>query len=160
MASGPSPGRHWPPPPSKSHTPLGGFLNCEHGGRRTCVLLHLHLHHHLNSIFTFPSAPCYFTFTVTSPSQLASPSESFTGAWWACRPPGPQFPSTSHLFSSHCLHLLISSMSLHLHSYLHLQSLSPVPGGQAGNQGHGFLQLHFSHPLLRLAVHAAVVIPL
>ena len=71
-------------------------------------------------------------------------NESFTGAWWACRPPGPQFPSTSHLFSSHCLHLLISSMSLHLHSYLHLQSLSPVPGGQAGHQGHGFLQLHFA----------------
>ena len=50
-------------------------------------------------------------------------------------------------------------MSLHHHCHLHLHSLSPVPGGQAGHQGHGFLQLHFSHPLLCLAVHAAVVIP-
>ena len=151
MASGPGLAPLAPSPQSASHPTEVGF-NCELGGRRTCVHLHLHLHLHVTSFFWSSSpSPCLhlhlqviITFIVTFIFTLASPSVSFIGSWWACWPPGPRFPTPSLLFSSHYLHLLLSSMSLHLHSHLHLHSLPPVLCGQAGHQGHGFLQLHFS----------------
>ena len=141
---------------SKPHTPLGGFLNCELGGRHTFVLLnlHYHLHHHLQS----PSPAQLLT-----PSQLPSPSKSFHRylvGMLATR--DMLFPSPSLLFSSHCLYLLLSSMPLHLHSYLHLQSLSPVPGAWAcWPPGPRFLppSLLIIITFVVTAVHAAVIIP-
>ena len=115
------------------------------------MLLHLHGHFTFTVSFTFrvfhrylvgmqaTRATVSFNFTsllfslsspshqlhVTSPSQSPSPSKSFTGTWWACRPPGPRFPSTSLLSSPSpsgspcsCCHPPVSLSSPQRGSYL------------------------------------------
>ena len=155
MASGPGLAPLAPSPQSASHPTEVGF-KCELGGRQTCVHLHLHLHLHVNITFLV-----IFTLTVSSPSppnhhhlhSYLHLHASFTFSVFHRLLVGMlatratvSYTFTSLLFS--LSHLLLSSMSLHLHSHLHshlhLHSLPPVLCGQAGHQGHGFLQLHFS----------------